>query len=124
MKILIAKTNPGEAEELKEFFQSKACEVYIASEQRLVYQLLAQRDIDAVLYNVSSLDDFATIRYINTNYPLAKVVVTSEAGLSANIENVRQGDFTALKLPYHLCQLQELFTAVSADAALLPENNH
>lgn len=117
MKILIARTNPGEAAELSEYFQSKTCEVFVATEQRLVYQVLAQKKIDAVLYNVSSLDDFAVIRYINATYPCAKVVVTSDAGLGANIDNVRQGDFTSIKLPYHLCQLQELFTGVSTQSS-------
>ncbi len=117
MKILIAKTSPSEAAELREYFDSNACEVYVASEQRLVYQVLASKEIDAVLYNVSSLDDFAVIRYINTTYPKAKVVVTSDAGLGANIENVRQGAYTALKLPYHLNQLQELFSAAAPKAS-------
>lgn len=111
MKILIAKTNPNEAAELSEYFQSNACEVFIASEQRLVYQLLAAKDIDAVLYNVASLDDFAVIRYINSTYPLIKVVITTEAGLGAYIDNVRKGAFTALKPHYHLNQLQELILA-------------
>ena len=116
MKILIANTNPGETAELREYFQSNACEVYIAAEQRRVYQVLAQKAIDAVLYNISSLEDFAVIRYINATYPLVKVVVTSEAGMGANIDNVRQGAFTSLKLPYHLPQLQELFSAQSAQS--------
>lgn len=111
MKILIAKTNPGEAAELSEYFQSNACEVFIASERRQVYQELAAKEIDAVLYNVSSQDDFAVIRYINSTYPSIKVVVTSDAGLSTYIDNVRQGAFTALKPHYHLNQLKELFTA-------------
>ena len=118
MKILIAQTNPGEAAELREYFNGNACEVYVASEQRMVYQLLASKEIDAVLYNVSSLDDFAVIRYINATYPEAQVVVTSEAGLSASIDNVRQGAFTALKLPYHLKQLQELLTEKQAPSSL------
>ena len=110
MKILISQPNPSEAAELKEYFQSNACEVFIASERKLVYQMLAKHSIDAVLYSASSLDDFAVIRYINTIYPHVEVVVTSDAGFCANIDNIRQGTFTSLQLPYHLNQLQELFS--------------
>ncbi len=112
MKILIAQPNPSEVTELLEYFQSNACEVFIATEQKLVYQVLAQNSIDAVLYNVSGLDDFAVIRYINTTYPQVKVVVTSDAGFCAKIDNIRQGTFTSLQLPYHLEQLNRIIKNV------------
>jgi DNA-binding NtrC family response regulator len=120
VKILIAKTNPNEAAELSEYFRSNACEVFIASERRQVYQELAAKDIDAVLFNVACLDDFAVIRYINATYPSIKVVVTSDAGLSTYIDNVRQGAFTALKPHYHLNQLQELILADTAKPTSKP----
>jgi len=115
MKILIAQANQSEAVELQEYFQSNACEVFIAPEQKLVYQIMAQHTIDAVLFKVASLDDFSVIRYINNTYPLVKVVVTSDAGFCANIDNIRQGAFTALQFPYHLNQLQELIASVSTN---------
>lgn len=114
MNILIAQASPGEATELLEYFQGNACEVFIAPERKFVYQALARHSIDAVLYNVSSLDDFAVIRYINITYPMVKVIVTSDAGICTKIDNIRQGDFTALRFPYHLNQLQDLIALESA----------
>lgn len=113
MNILIAQASPSEATELLEYFQGNACEVHFASERKLLYQVLAQHSIDAVLYNVTSLDDFAVIRYINTTYPLTKVVAASDTSFYAKIDNIRQSDFASLQLPYHLNQLHELITAVS-----------
>lgn len=120
VKILITQSNPGEAAELKEYFQSNACEVFIAQERKLVYQVLAKHSIDAVLYNVVDLYDFAVIRYINKTYPQVNVVVTSDAGFCANIDNIRQGAFTSLRFPYHLNQLQELITTESVKSAQNP----
>lgn len=109
MRILLSQPNCSEEKELTEFFQSNACEVFVANQPKEVYQLLAMKEIDAVLYRASNIDDFHVIRYINNTYPKVIVVVTSETSLCKSIENVRKGEFVSLQQPYHLYQLNELF---------------
>ncbi len=117
MRILICRPNSYIAGELTEYFRSCNWEADIASEQGSIYQSLSRQKYDATLYYVSNLDDFAVIRYINSTYPEIQVVITSDAGLETSIENVRQGAFTSLKLPYHLNQLQELLAKESPSAS-------
>ncbi|MDZ4182147.1 MAG: hypothetical protein U1B83_04660 [Candidatus Cloacimonadaceae bacterium] len=109
MRILICRPNRHLAGELIEYFRGCDWEADVAAEPGSIYQSLSRHKYDASLYYVSSLDDFAVIRYINDTYPEIQVVITSDSGFETSIENVRQGAFTSLKQPYHLSQLHELF---------------
>lgn len=117
MRILICRPNRFISEELIEYFRGCNWEADIADEPGSIYQSLSRADYDIAFYNVSSLDDFAVIRYINATHPETQVVITSDAGFEASIENVRLGAYTSLRLPNHLNQLQELLTANSASAS-------
>ncbi len=108
MRILICRPNLYLCDELTEYFKACNWESDIASESGAVYQLLSRKSYDLSLYYVSCLDDFAVIRYINFHYPELQVVIASESGFAAGIENVRQGAYTSLKHPNQLSQLQEL----------------
>jgi DNA-binding NtrC family response regulator len=110
MRILICKPNLSLAEELSEYFHGCDWETDIAGEPGAIYQALSRQKYDVALYYVSSLDDFAVVRYINTTFPDIRVVITSDTGFDACIDNIRQGAFTTIKPPYHLTQLQEMFT--------------
>lgn len=114
MKILITQAASQEASELQEYFQCNACEVIIAPQRRMIYQILAYHSINVVLFKVADLDDFTVIRYINTHYPTVKVIITSDAVFCSNIDNIRQGAFTSLKQPYHLDQLHDLIVSESS----------
>ena len=109
MRILICRPNSYIASELTEYFRGCNWEADIASEPKAIYQALSRQKYDATLFYVSSLEDFALIRYINATYPELQVVISSDSAFAASIENIRAGAFTALKAPYPLKQLQELF---------------
>jgi len=108
MTILICRPNLYLKEELTEYFSACGWESAIAAEPGDIYQSLSQRQYDLILYYVFSLDDFAVIRDINSHYPDLPVVIASDSGFAAGIENVRQGDYTALSLPGQLGQLRDL----------------
>ena len=109
MTILLARSSPYEEDDLKEFLLSHECTVLVARELPTLYQLLSTEPVDAVLYNVVSMDDFIVIRYINDNFPLVKVVVSTDDGFSTAIENMRNGTFQTLKRPFRLNQLNDMF---------------
>ncbi|MFA7026119.1 MAG: hypothetical protein WC176_09670 [Candidatus Cloacimonadaceae bacterium] len=114
MRILICRPSPYLRDELTEYFRECNWESDIASEPKAIYHSLSSKKYDLTLYYVSRLDDFAIIRYINSTYPEIQVVITADAPFEASIDNVRQGTYTALKLPYHLNQLQELLASKQA----------
>ena len=110
MRILICRPNLYLKEELTEYFSANGWESDLASDPGSIYQSLSQRQYELILYYVSSLDDFAVIRYINSHYPDLRVVIASDSGFAAGIENVRQGDYTSLGSSGQLGQLRELMT--------------
>jgi DNA-binding NtrC family response regulator len=114
MKVLIAKPNKFEVEELIEFFLNRAWDAHIATEPGSIYQMLSQQAFDAVLYNLGSTDDFAVIRYINTTFPSVKVIISTDVGLVATIDNVRSGNFTLLRQPNQFNQLDQLFSGITS----------
>lgn len=107
MRVLICRPNRFLAEELMECFRSSDWEADVAVEPGSIYQSLSRQRYELSLYFVSSLDDFAVIKYINTTYPDIEVVITSDTGFEASIENVRRGAFTTLSQPYNLNHLKE-----------------
>jgi DNA-binding NtrC family response regulator len=99
MRILICKPSAYIADELTEYFRGLNWEADIAAEPGLIYQSLSRHKYDLSLYYVSSLDDFAQIRYINDNYPETKVIVSADPALGSAIENVRKGSYESLCYP-------------------------
>lgn len=108
MKILLVRPNPYEEAELSDFLRSHDCEVLTATGQKAICQTLSEIRIDQVFYFTVSMDDFILIRYINEHYPQIKVVVISEERICNAIENVRNGNFEAIRSPFHLSQLYKL----------------
>lgn len=99
MRILICRPNLYLKDELTEYFGACGWESDLAIEPVSVYQALSQRAYDLILYYVSSLDDFAVIRYINEHYPGIGVIVSVEPGLGNAIENVRLGSYQSICSP-------------------------
>jgi DNA-binding NtrC family response regulator len=110
VKVLVTKPSLYERDELEEFFQSQSWEPFFAEEPRTMYQMLSRDDYDVVLYNLSSTDDFAAIRYINRNYPNIRVIVSTDDRLVNTIMNIQKGQFTVTKKFDDLCNLEKLFS--------------
>jgi len=113
MKIMLMKPGPYEAANLEEFFQGLHTELITAHDPRSLSKALLDGDTDILLYNVSSIEDFALIRYVNIHHPDVRVIVLTENGMGSAIENVRQGSFGSLRKPYHLEELSDYITANS-----------
>jgi DNA-binding NtrC family response regulator len=109
VKVLVTKPSLYERDELEEFFQSQSWEPFFAEEPRTMYQMLSRDDYDVVLYNLSSTDDFAAIRYINRNYPNIRVIVSTDDRLVSTIRDVRAGKFTVTGHLEKMGQLEKLF---------------
>lgn len=105
MRILLAKPKPLEEAELLEYFSSMQCGTEIVYDRNELCSILNCQPIDIVLYNASTVEDFAQIRYINENYPEIKVIVSLETNLGNAIENVRKGSYQAIRRPFHLSDL-------------------
>lgn len=71
--------------------------------------MLSREDFDTVLFNLSSTDDFAAIRYINRNYPNIRVIVSTDDRLVSTIRNVRAGKFTVTGHLEKMNLLEKLF---------------
>ncbi|GEM_PF-2145477 len=109
MKVLVTKSSLYERDELQEFFQDHSWEPTFAEESKTMYQMLSREDFDTVLFNLSSTDDFAAIRYINRNYPNIRVIVSTDDRLVSTIRNVRAGKFTVTGHLEKMNLLEKLF---------------
>ncbi|MDD4308817.1 MAG: hypothetical protein PHO32_00385 [Candidatus Cloacimonetes bacterium] len=111
MRILLAKPKPLEEAELLEYFSSMNCYAKTVNNRSELCNVLDSQEIDIVLFNASTVDDFAQIRYINDNYPTVKVIVSLETSLGNAVENVRNGSYQAIRRPFHLNDLDACITS-------------
>ncbi len=108
MRVLVAKPNPLEVDELAEYFQQLGCKMVVGCDRQSICKILVQSDIDIMFFNVTEIADFNMIRYVNENYPGIKVIASLEAGFLKAVETVRGVSFQTIQSPYHLNQLEEL----------------
>lgn len=105
MKILLMKPGIYEQPDLEEYFLGMSFEVQTVLDIHALSRQLCRGPVDVLLYNVTALEDFGVIRYVNEHYPAVAVVVATENGMGSGIDNIRKGSYKSVRKPYHLDDL-------------------
>ncbi len=84
---------------------SLADTVYEADNLEKAIQILESRSVHTVLLMVSTLRDFALVKYINKFHRKLQLVLMANDELLDVIETIRSGDFNTATIPYRLEEL-------------------
>lgn len=115
MNVLMVKTKEYEKRQLNDFFDTVSSRLFFAEKNHDIYRILSESGINAVLYFVENIDDFAMIRFINQNYPEVKVLVITENYICTGIDHIKESVFTYLRQPYSLEQIDDFLIRVDKE---------
>ncbi len=103
MKILLVNKDEFQIKELRDFFSDSQI---TSTSYRNCIKYLSKSNFDLALLSITKISELGLVKYINTNYPNTKVILSLNKAIDVALSVITNGKFQQIQNPLKLTELK------------------